>query len=166
MIPSRMGCFALVACLLCLTGCKSVPPSLANLPGVKQIGQATGLTPGDAEKIAAVMDDVERGIENRQIFKVMAHVAGTYHDAEGRTYDSIRAYLADMFKRYKTIRITRTPPKITVQENRAKVVDTFGTVAEPHDPQSDPPINMQGQVAIMLEKAGNDWLIVEWTGLL
>ena len=152
--------------LLAGTGCKSVPESITNIPGIKQIGQATGVTLSDAEQVAAVMEDVERGLEARQIFKVLSHVAGNYHDGEGRTYNSLQVYLQDLFKNYKEIRVTRVTPRITIQGTQAKVVDSFGTVAEPFDPSKHQPINVQGQVAITLVKAGNEWVITEWSALL
>ena len=156
----------LVVVALGLAGCKTMPNAIGNLPGIKQIGQATGIAPTEEERIAAVLDDVQRGLETRQIYKVLSHVAGNYHDAEGRNYEAIQATLQGLFKNYKGIRVTRVAPRITVQGSRARVVDSFGTVAEPFNAQKDPPINIQGQVSIMLEKAANEWVIVEWSSLL
>ena len=69
-------------------------------------------------------------------------------------------------KDYRAIRVTRVVPRILVQGVQARAVETFGTVAEPQDPSSEPPINMQGQVTVSLEKVGGQWQIVEWGSLL
>ena len=55
---------------------------------------------------------------------------------------------------------------IVVKGNRARAIETFGTVAEPADPASDPPINLQGQVSVSFEKADGRWQIVEWGRVL
>ena len=129
-------------------------PALANLNA------------SDEEQIAQVIEEVQQGMEARQIFKVLAHVSRNYHDSEGRDYAAIEAYLNYVFKKYRTIRVTRVVPRILVQGVQARAVETFGTVAEPQDPSSEPPINMQGQVTVSLEKVGGQWQIVEWGSLL
>jgi hypothetical protein len=141
---------AVVLCLtvLCPCGCKT--GSVATLPAVQKIGQATGLQPGDEEQIAAVLDDVCRG----------------YRDAEGRDYEALRAYLDEVFKKYALIRITRVPPRITLNKDRARAIETFGTAAEPQDRTHEPPVNLQGRVAVDLVKTQGQWRIVEWGHLL
>ena len=124
------------------------------------------LNVSDEEQIAQVIEEVQQGMEARQIFKVLAHVSRNYHDSEGRDYAAIEAYLNYVFKKYRTIRVTRVVPRIVVQGVQARAVETFGTVAEPQDPSGEPPINMQGQVTVSLEKTGGQWQIVEWGSLL
>jgi len=119
----------------------------------------------DEDQIAAIMDDVQRGMQNRSIYKVLAHVARSYHDAEGRDYDALQQDLSDFFKRYKDIRITRVPPNVLVQGNRARVIETFGTTAKPEDPDNDIEIFLQGQVTAYLERIDGRWKIVEWSRL-
>ncbi|HNR36974.1 MAG TPA: hypothetical protein PKO36_17500, partial [Candidatus Hydrogenedentes bacterium] len=98
---------------------------------------------------------------------VLAHVSRSYHDAEGRDYAGLQEYLNEIFRKYRTIRITRVVPRITIEANgRAKAVETFGTVAEPVDPRVEPPINMQGQVVVYLTKTDGQWRIVEWGNIL
>lgn len=138
----------------------------ARIPGLHEIKQASGVEPTDEEQIAMLLDDVQRGMQSRQIYKVLAHVSRNYRDEEGRTYSGIETYLNTVFKDYKEIRVTRVVPRIVVQGDRARAVETFGTVAEPQDPQGEPPIHLQGQVTVNLEKTGGRWLIVEWGSIL
>lgn len=145
-------------------GCAS--SRLDELPGIKELTRLSGLRASDEERIAAVLNDVHRGMEARRIYKVLAHVSRNYHDAEGRDYEAMEAYLKEAFKNYREIRITRVVPRIVVKGNRARAIETFGTVAEPADPASDPPINLQGQVSVSLEKADGRWQIVEWGRML
>jgi hypothetical protein len=137
-----------------------------RVPGLEQMGQATGLAPTDEEKIVTVLNDVHEGMQNRQIYKVLANVSRNYYDSEGRDYNALQASLSEFFKRYRAIRITRVTPRVQVQGDQARAVETFGTIAEPSDPNAEPPINLQGQVAVTLEKVGGRWQIVEWSGML
>jgi hypothetical protein len=156
---------ALVVSPLLLAGCQSATP-LKVRPALDRLGQMTGLNPSDEEQIAGVLDDVCRGMQARQIYKVLAHVAQSYHDEEGRDYAAVETYLNEAFRNYRTIRITRVVPRITVQDDRARAIETFGTVAEPQDPQREPPINLQGQVTVDLVKVGGEWRIVQWGKIL
>lgn len=154
----------MLAPLVLLAGCANTFG--IRVPGLEQLGQASGLTPSDEEKIVAVLDDVQRGMQNRQIYKVLANVSHNYYDSEGRDYSALEADLTEFFKKYREIRITRVTPKIQVQGDFARVIETFGTTAEPYDPTIEPPISLQGQVAVTLEKVGGRWQIVEWGGML
>jgi hypothetical protein len=154
----------LAAPAMLIGGCKTT--NLAEIPAVQKIGQATGLQPSDEEQIAVVLEDVCRGMQNRQVFKVLAHVSRGYHDAEGRDYEGIQRYLDELFKKYREIRITRVTPRISVDADHARAIETFGTVAEPQDPTREPPINLQGQVAVDLVKVQSRWQIVQWGRIL
>jgi len=136
------------------------------LPGVNHIGQMSGLQATDEEQIAVLLDDVEQGVERRQIYKVLAHVSRNYYDEAGRDYAGIEAYLTDLFKRYRQINITRVVPRIAIYGTTARAIETFGTTAEPQDPGNEPPIYLQGQVTVNLEKVNNVWQIVEWGSML
>ncbi|MCX5758696.1 MAG: hypothetical protein NTU83_09370 [Candidatus Hydrogenedentes bacterium] len=139
----------------------------ARIPGLQKLGEASGIKRTDDEQIAGVMDDVALGMQSRRIYKVLAHVSRTYHDAEGRDYTKLEEYLNEIFRVYRTIRITRVVPRITIEEGvRARAVETFGTVAEPLEPNLEPPINLQGQVVVNLVKVGGEWQIVEWGSIL
>jgi hypothetical protein len=155
---------ALLAFGAILGGCASTAP--AKTPVLAKLGEATGLQPGEDEQIAAVLDDVQAGMQTRRIFKVLAHVSRSYHDDEGRDYEAIEAYLNEVFRKYPVIRITRVVPRIIIQADQAQAVETFGTVAEPQDPKIEPPINLQGRVTVHLVKVGGEWQIIEWSRLL
>lgn len=116
----------------------------------------------DEEKIALVLDDVQRGMKGRRIYQVLAHVSRNYKDRDGRDYDALRTDLNTLLRNYRAINITRTPPRIQVEGNRARVVDTFGAIADSASPIEYPPVNLQGQVVIMMERFGDTWQIVEW----
>jgi len=139
-----------------LTGGCPKGGSPIDIPGI------TGPKMSDTEQIVDVLDDVHRGIENKRIYKVLAHVSKNYYDKEGRDYTAIQAYLNRLFKDYRDIRITRTRPRVIVQGDRARAVETFGTRAKSTNPTSRRAINLQGQVTVYLEKTGDTWQIVEW----
>jgi len=138
----------------------------SKIPGLRELGELSGLTPGDEERISGVLDAVYRGMEQRNLKKVLAHVSPDYQDQEGRDYAGLEEYLKSMFKDYRDIRVTRVAPQIVVQGDAARAVETFGTVAEPENPNENVPINMQGQVTVRLEKAEGKWRIVEWGRML
>ena len=160
MKPSSL--IVLLVVLAALTGCQKG----TNIPGLRELSELSGLAPSDEERIAAVLDDVHRGIEKAKIYKVLAHVSRQYHDEEGRDYAALEAHLNRLFKEYRVITITRVVPDIAVQGNRARAVETFGTRAEPANPKVDAPIDLQGQVTVYFEKTGGQWQIVEWGRML
>lgn len=135
-------------------GCLNKIP--VEIPGV------TALGPSDEEQIVNVLDDVHRGMQSRRIFKVLAHVSRTYRDDSGRDYAGLEQYLNELFRAYKEIQITRVRPKVIVQGERARAVETFGTRAEPFNRNENRPIDLHGQMNIYLEKIDNKWMIVEW----
>jgi hypothetical protein len=109
-----------------------------------------------------VLEEVHQGMEGRRIFRVMSHVSRGYRDDEGRNYDRMAAHLNDLFERYRNIRIRRARPIVQVQGNRAQAVETFGTSADPVDPNRDVAVRLQGQVTVYFEKIGDRWYIREW----
>lgn len=135
-------------------GCLNQLP--VEIPGVTTLG------PTDEEKIAAVLDDVHRGMQSRRIYKVLAHVSRTYRDDAGRDYAALEQYLTELFRNYKSIEITRVRPKIIVQGDRARAVETFGTRAQPFNENDHRPFEVNGQMNVYLERFGSDWKIVEW----
>lgn len=137
---------------VCAAGCNTVDVGLPMLGG-----KAT-----DEEQIAALLNDVHKGMESRRIYKVLAHVSSNYYDGAGRDHEAIREYLSEIMRKYREIRITRTRPRIVVHGARARAFEAFGTIAEPFDMTDDPPLNLQGQVSVYLEKENGVWKIVEW----
>ncbi len=116
----------------------------------------------DEEQILLVLDAVYRGMESQRIYQIMAHVSRSYRDRDGRDYDALAAYLNKVFDEYRSIRITRVRPRVIVQGNQARAVETFGTLARPENRSSYPPIDLHGQVTVFLEKIDGRWLLVEW----
>lgn len=153
MLFFRMASIGLfTACILC--ACQSRITS--------DIGRMTGLTMSDEEKIALVLEDVQRGMQNRRVYQVLAHVSHQYRDRSGRDYTALSKDLSTLLHNYRNIRITRATPAIQVQGDRAKVVDTFGTNAEAADARENPPVSLQGQVVILMERYQDTWQILEW----
>ena len=118
------------------------------------------------ERIIALLDSVEKMVERKQMKKVMDYVSMEYRDDQNRKYNDIRDYLQSIARDYRVIRITRTIPEVKIEGNKASVLDTFGTVAEPYDPVNEVPVNLQGRVIITLQKETDGWKIVSWSPLL
>ena len=158
----RFACLVLVA-FTAASGCATDAMRLPSvgLPGFPGSQQVT-----DEEQIALILDEVQRGMEGRRIYRVLSHVSRGYEDDEGRDYEAMTAYLNDLFERYRNIRIRRARPVVQVQGNRAQAVETFGTSADPVDPERDIAIRLQGQVTVYFEKVGDRWYIREWGRLL
>ncbi len=163
-LPSGIGLSViLLGAALMLTACQT--PWAKRLSGaVGRSGLAIpGVQPSDDAQISALLNEVHRGMEGQRIYQVLAHVSRDYRDADGRDYVALRDHLADLFKRYRTIQITRVPPRIVVEGIEARAVETFGTLAEPANSNEDPPINIQGQVTVRLVKLDGNWKITEWS---
>lgn len=139
-----------------LVGCGSnTPIDLSVIPGLSR--------PADEVQIARVLDDVHRAMEQKQVKRVLRHVAPAYADDEGRTYQQIEAELSELFRIYRSIRIQRAEPRITVEGDSARALETFGTSADPANLSEHPPINIQGPVVVYLERIDGVWLITRWS---
>jgi hypothetical protein len=119
----------------------------------------------DEEQIAAILDDVQVGMEAERLSKVMAHVSEAYMDEQGRDYAAIRQYLEALFKDYGSVTVRRVNPQVVVQGDEARAVDTFATTAEPMDPTKTPPIDVQGELSVFLRREQAGWKIVKWSPL-
>ncbi len=117
----------------------------------------------DEEQIIAVLDDFKRGLETRKIYKVLAHISRNYTDNDGRDYNGVQVLLGDFLKNYRRIKVTRVRPRITVQDTRARSVETFGLRAQPLNPDANSFVDINGQVNVYLEKVDGAWKIAEWT---
>lgn len=117
----------------------------------------------DEEQIVRVLDDVAKAMQSRKIYRVLANVSQNYQDAEGRDYDEVQDYLKTIFRQYRFIEFTRARPRIAVQGDRARAMETFGTRATPFDDTEHRPIDFNGQVIVNLVKQGNRWKITEWS---
>jgi hypothetical protein len=141
--------------LATLTGCPRGGPSL-DLSRLSLGGM------DDRDRVALVLDDVHAGMQGGRIYKVLAHVSRAYQDADGRDYEAVRAYLSDLFREYRDIRITRPQPRIVVQGDQARAVETFATRARATNPGARGEFSLQGQVTVHLAKEDGRWRIVRW----
>ncbi len=151
----RLAPIALIAAGLLLSSCKTGDSATS-------LSRITGGAPSDEQKIAKVLADVAQGMESKRVYQVLSHVSQRYHDRAGRDYEALRQYVATILDNYKTIRVTRTPSRMQVQGDRARVVDTFGTLAQPNDLKEYPIVDLQGCVVVLLERSGDTWQILEW----
>jgi hypothetical protein len=147
----------LVLTAFAVTGCNTGIP--VDIPGL------SGSRVPDRQQIVRVLDDVANAMESRRIYRVLAHVSQNYQDREGRNYDGIQAYLNTVFRRYRFIEITRVPPDIVVQGDRARALETFGSRATPFDANEHPPLDLDGNVVVHLVRQDNTWKIVEWAAV-
>ena len=93
---------------------------------------------------------------------MLAHVSRTYQDDEGRDYAQLEHYISELFRNYKEIEITRVRPRVLVQGDAARAIETFGSRAVPFNENEHRPLEVHGQMNIYLQRFGNEWKIVEW----
>ena len=150
-----MRTFAILSLATVFAGCRSgLPVDIPILSGPRI---------SDEEQIIRVLDDVAKAMQARKIYRVLAYVSQNYQDTEGRDYDAIQNYLKTIFRQYRFIELTRARPRIAVQGNRARAIETFGTRATPFDETEHRPIDFDGHVIVNLVKQGNRWKIIEWS---
>ncbi len=109
-----------------------------------------------------VLDDVERAMEQQDVYKVLAHVSASYHDKLGRDYTDLRRFLQRTFDAYGSIEIARSGTEVTIDEDRAAVTETFVTFARGKPGTVVEPLTVRGRISVFLEKIAGRWLIVEW----
>jgi hypothetical protein len=154
MFTSRWSKWALcIFAALVAAGCASTPEPVP-LPARSEIA--------DAPDVSAVLDAVERGIEQHNLASVLRHVSVYYRDGDGNDYSKMRAFLATMFNSYGPIDVERTETKIDVQGEHAEVHEQFRTRATPRAGSVGPDVDETGFVKVRLERVAGDWLITEW----
>ncbi len=137
--------------MLVAGGCQSLP--FDSLPWVSRAPQSAATAEA---QVRQVLDEVHAAMQRESLFHVMGHVSQNYRD-----YAGIREYLRQLFSDYRNIRIVRTPPKIEIHGQYARVVESFGAMAEPAA-DGVLPINVQGQTVVILERVQGAWKILEW----
>jgi hypothetical protein len=118
----------------------------------------------DEQQILLVLDDVHKGMETKRIYKVLAHVSRNYYDDKGGTYQTVEAQLKDTFARYRNIRLTRTQPRIQIQGDHARAVQSLGTRGDAINPQ-DVDLLLEGTLTVQFERVSGVWKIREWDPL-
>lgn len=152
----RVRVLLVIGLALALGGCPDAVSTL-ELPSIP--GVTTGRV-DERDRVMQVLDDIHRGIEQRRVYKVLAHLSRTYFDEEGRDYDTMRSLVTMWLNDYRDIRVTRPRPRVVVQGDRARAVETFGLQAEPTNPNDERLVALQGQVTIHLERMGTTWQVV------
>ena len=112
--------------------------------------------------IRRVLDDVESAMEERDMYKVLTHVSASYHDRLERDYTDLRRFLRRVFENYETIEVARSGTKVTIDEDRASVTETFVTFARGGSGTSVDTLTLRGRMSVFLERIAGRWLIVEW----
>jgi len=129
-----------------------------------QLGQSIPLLPGNSpeaqrQAIARVLDEVHQGIEKKKIFAVLGNVSAAYADEAGRNQDRVREELKAFFSSWRTVRVTRTNPRLKVEGNEAMALEAIGVIAEPLKVDGSP-LNWFGELRISLQRdAEGKWMI-------
>jgi len=140
-----------LACVVLISGCASTGGGFFSDGASEE------------DRVATVLRTMASEIERRQAPRVLFGVSNAYKDDDGRDYAFVESFLATSFRDYRSIRITRTPPNITVQGNEARSVESLGIMAEPAPQSQAPPVNFQGNVAVFLRKVEGNWQVSKIT---
>ena len=149
-----------VLCTMILSRCATPRRPLAP-PSVTPVS-AKSLVEVDERAVRDVLDDVERGMEQQDVYKVLEHVSASYHDKLGRDYTDLRGFLQRTFDAYGSIEVARSGTDVTIDEERAAVTETFVTFARGKPGTVVEPLTVRGRISVFLEKIAGQWLIVEW----
>ena len=133
-------------------GCASGPPKPA--PG------ADASAASDEQQIRAVLERLRDDIDHRRLPRVLAAVSDKYKDDDGRDFEAVRALLSGYFRDYRDIRITRTPPKLTISRDEARSIETLGIAGEPGSGKV-PPLTFQGNVSVTLRRVEDTWQVIK-----
>lgn len=146
-----MAVAAVLTVIVWAGGCASTPgPAPAA-------GQAA---PGAEQQVAAVLTRLHDDLEHRRLQRVLSAVSDRYQDDAGNNFDGARDYLARQFRAHRSVRITRTPPKITVKGDEARSVETLGIAGEPAGGNTRP-FTFQGNVAVTLRRVADTWQVIK-----
>jgi len=157
--PVLEVCALSVVAGLVLGGCVSAPVPVP-VP-VPVSGPAEPLS-GEAREVAAVLDAMERSLEDHDLAGVLRQVSVYYRDGRGNDYMQLEKFLERMLSEYVTIDIERSETRVTVRNTHAEVCERFVTRATPRAGAGVPAIDQDGPVVIRLERVAGDWLVAEW----
>lgn len=125
----------------------------------RELPRFTWADMSDEEQIAAVLQQVQHGLERRRTELLLPYISQEYRDEAGRDYEAIHELLIKQLRNYREIRITRMPPRILVEGDNAQVIETLGASAQPADPLDISPIDLQGNITVYLERFAHTWQI-------
>ena len=145
----HMSALCAAITLALLLGCTTGPPKAAR-----------GAELTDEQQIKSVLDHLRDDIDHRRLQRVLAAVSDNYKDDARRDYNAVRDLTAAYFRDYRDIRITRTPPKITINRDEARSIETLGIAGEPASGKV-PPFTYQGNVSVTLRRVQDTWQVTK-----
>jgi hypothetical protein len=161
MTRDRYVRFALMLlCAITLNRC-TTPRPVPSLAGPEPVSAGPAVDVED-RAVRDVLDEVERAMEQQDVYKVLAHVSASYHDKLGRDYTDLGRFLRRTFGAYGSIEIARSGTEVTIDEDRAAVTETYVTFARGKPGTAVEPLTVRGRISVFLEKIAGRWLIVEW----
>lgn len=134
-------------------GCASGPPKPVR-------GGPGGEAASDEMQIRSVLDRLRDDIDHRRLQRVLAAVSDSYKDDAGRDFNAVREMLTAYFRDYRDVRITRTPPKLTISRDEARSVETLAVSGEPGSGKV-PAFSFQGNVAVTLRRVEDTWQVIK-----
>jgi hypothetical protein len=149
-IRAWLSVFALFALALG-GGCASVPVRPEPRPAAAE-------APATQEEVAAVLNRLADDVSHRRLPRVLNVVSDAYKDDAGRDFAGVKQFAMEFFREYRQVQVTRTPPKITIQGNEARSVETLGILGDPDSPRVTA-FNFQGRVAIFLRRVEGAWQV-------
>lgn len=97
-------------------------------------------------------------VSYRRLARVLNVVSDAYKDDTGRDFAAVKQFATDFFREYRQVKVTRTPPKISIQGNEARSVETLGILGDPDSPRVTP-FSFQGRVAVYLRRVEGAWQV-------
>lgn len=147
-----------VIALVITAGCASAP---REKPAAQEKPVPVEKAPqDDAAKVAAVLRRLQDDVTHRRSQRVFAAISDAYKDDAGRDFAAVKDYIGAQFRDYRTVQVTRTTPKITVQGAEARSVESLGVVGEPTSAKV-PPFSFQGNVSVTLRRVEDTWQITK-----
>jgi len=160
---TRHGYVYIALVLLCSVSVSrcTTPRPVRPLAGPEPVATESAVDVED-RAVREVLDEVERAMEQRDVYKVLVHVSASYHDKVGRDYTDLGRFLRRTFGAYGSIEIARSGTEVTIDEDRAAVTETYVTFARGKPGTGVEPLTVRGRISVFLEKIAGRWLIVEW----
>lgn len=151
-VKRYVSVFCAAIAIAIAAGCASGPP--------KPVPQAGKESLSDEQVIRAVLDRLRDDIDHRRLQRVLAAVSDNYKDDAGRDFEAVRAILTQNFRDFRDIRITRTPPKLTINKDEARSIETLGISGEPGSNKVSP-LTFQGNVSVTLRRVEDTWQVTK-----
>jgi hypothetical protein len=161
------GLWCLLATVF-LAGCASTdkPQKVVDSPFASELDErvvepAEPRSPETLE-VMAVLDSVERGIEDQDLDRILRQVSSYYKDEQDNSYAKLTLFFKKMFAKYMDIDVQRTGTLVAVEGQTAEVTEKFATKATARPGSGAPSIDESGIVTIRLRRILGEWNITEW----